>query len=76
MKKLMFNGHVNGITEERLNSLERLTNALKTFCIDNADNIISCEWIYSPYCMKNCKFYHKEVYAQCGTEIDSYLEKK
>jgi hypothetical protein len=74
--KYLFTGHANGITEEKLSKLEKLSSAFKVFCIDNAQNIVSCKCINSPYCMRNCKFYHQEIYSQCGTENDSYLERK
>jgi len=32
-------------------------NALKVFCIDNADHIVGCGWYKTHRCMENCKFY-------------------
>lgn len=66
--KAIHTGHANGITEKELSKLEKTASAFKTFCVDNANQIVNCHWIYSPYCMRNCKFYHQQVYSQCGTE--------
>ena len=38
----------------RLNNTE---NALKFFCIDNAEHIVGCGWYKSHMCMESCKFY-------------------
>ena len=32
-------------------------DVLRFFCIQNAQNIIACEWYDTKYCLKTCKFY-------------------
>lgn len=51
--------------EKAINDMN-LKEALRTFCIDNADSIIGCGWYNTRHCLKNCKFYHQtmEKYAK------------
>ena len=31
---------------------------LRWFCVENANNIVGCDWYKTHFCLKNCKFYN------------------
>lgn len=48
---------------------EKVKESLKTFCQDNANSIVGCQWINTEYCMKSCKFYQANyIHQEQGTE--------
>ena len=34
-------------------------DTLRFFCVENADNIVGCDWYDTKYCLKSCKFYYQ-----------------
>jgi len=35
-------------------------DTLRFFCVENADNIVGCDWYDTKYCLKSCKFYNDQ----------------
>ncbi len=43
--------------------VEPTENALRFFCVENAEQIVACGWYESKYCLKSCKFYENQQQA-------------
>lgn len=51
-----------------------LESALRLFCIENKDNIVSCDWYGKPFCMKTCKFYKNMEMGKTGQRLESFYK--